>query len=30
VFKDIISGWFSEMYVFPDGDVEKTRDICMR
>jgi hypothetical protein len=30
VLKDILSGWFSEIYVFPDGDVEKARDICMR
>jgi len=29
VVKDIVSGWFSEMHIFPDGDVEKAKAICM-
>ncbi|MFZ8811882.1 MAG: hypothetical protein ACO2PN_27760 [Pyrobaculum sp.] len=29
VVKDIVGGWFSEMHIFPDGDVEKAKAICM-
>jgi len=30
VAKDILSGWFREMYIFQDGDIEKAKAICMR